>query len=64
MIVLPIFGFLIIGATNHLSLRSGFSSFRTGDKDILFPFSATIFLFFSLLIYLPSVHGKITKIQN
>lgn len=55
MIVLPIVGFLIIGVGNYASSRFGFSNFATGDKDILFPFAATSFLFFSLLIYLPEV---------
>lgn len=55
MIVVPIIGFLVIGATNYIGSRMGFSNFQTGDRDILFPFSATIFLFFSLLIYLPEV---------
>lgn len=55
MLILPIAGFLTIGATNYLVSKAGFSNFKTGDKDILFPFSTTIFLFFSLLIYLPQV---------
>lgn len=55
MLLLPIGGFLTIGATNYLASKAGFSNFQTGDKDILFPFSTTIFLFFSLLIYLPQV---------
>ena len=56
MIILPIVGFLIIGVGNYASSRIGFSNFITGDKDILFPFATTSFLFFSLLIYLPEVH--------
>lgn len=53
MIALTIIGFFIIGIVNFLSAKFGISSYKNGDKDILFPFSSMLFLFFALLIYLP-----------
>ncbi len=53
MIVTKILGFIVIGAANFLSAKFGKSSYKNGDKDILFPFSTMLFLFFALLIYLP-----------
>jgi len=38
---------------NIMASRYGYSNILSGDKDILLPFSAMIFLFFPLLIYLP-----------
>jgi len=64
MIVLPLFGFALIGSINFYSFTKGYSNYPTADKDILYPFSAVIFFFFPLLIYLPEVHYKITNFQN
>lgn len=43
----------ICGITSIASAYFGHSNVITGDKDILLPFSAMIFVFYSLLIYLP-----------
>jgi hypothetical protein len=47
--------FLNIGAS-----RLGHISVVSGDKDIFFPFSTMLFLFYPLLIYLPESHYKLT----
>lgn len=53
MLVPTILGFILISLANFFSAKFGISSNKHGDKDILFPFSTMLFLFFSLLIYLP-----------
>jgi hypothetical protein len=62
MILFTIIGFSLTGALNYFSAKYGIKSFKYGDKDILFPFCSMIFLFFSLLIYLPEVNSKINNI--
>lgn len=54
-------GFALVLCTglNILSSRFGYSNIKTGDKDILLPFSIMIFLFYPLLIYLPETHYKV-----
>ena len=64
MFILPIVGFLVIAVGNYASSRIGFSNFVTGDKDILFPFTTTAFLFFSLLIYLPEVLSVLYRLME
>jgi hypothetical protein len=51
--IITLLGFVCVGGVNVLSSRFGLASYISGDKDILFPFSSMIFLFYSLLIYLP-----------
>lgn len=55
MLALPIIGCLITACTNYLGSRIGYSNFSFADKDILFPLSTALFLFYSLLIYVPEV---------
>lgn len=49
---------------NILASRYGYSNILTGDKDILLPFSAMIFLFFPLLIYLPETNYKFLNYEE
>ncbi len=51
--------FILCTIFNILASRFGYSNIRTGDKDILLPFSIMIFLFYPLLIYLPETHYKV-----
>lgn len=51
-------GFAICSGLNILTSRIGYNNIFSGDKDILLPFAAMIFLFYPLLIYLPEAHYK------
>jgi hypothetical protein len=62
--VFTVVSLLICIFLNILSSRFGFSNILTGDKDILLPFSAMIFLFFPLLIYLPEANYKFLALHR
>ena len=44
---------------NIATARLGHANIIHGDKDIFFPFSSMLFIFYPLLIYLPEAHYKI-----
>lgn len=61
---LQLIGFSICATLNILTSRLGYSYIFSGDKDISLPFSAMIFLFYPLLIYLPEAHYKFIVFGN
>ena len=63
MILLNAFYMILCSLASALSALFGFSNVTNGDRDILLPFSSMIFVFYSLLIYLPEAHFKTVKFQ-
>lgn len=61
---LQIIGFSACAVLNTLTSKLGYNNIFSGDKDISLPFSAMIFLFYPLLIYLPEAHYKFIVFGN
>ena len=59
MSVIAIGYFIICMFLNVGVARLGYINIVNGDKDIFFPFSCMLLLFYPLLIYLPEAHYKI-----